>query len=84
VVQGPAHTASGDCITTARIAWKQLRLWPNLAAMDLWELHRLQAEWYAEQAAGYAQYLARKGDTEGAARVSTGWPFQAQPAGATA
>lgn len=64
VVQGGPHTAEGDAVAAARLAWKQARTYPELAVMSLDELTAAQAEWHATWAAEFAQYLIDRGRTD--------------------
>jgi DNA polymerase-3 subunit epsilon len=54
-----AHDASHDALAAARVAWKIAAKYPQIAAMDLAELHALQAEAKREQDASFAAYLRR-------------------------
>ena len=78
VKQEGAHDALADCLTAARVVWRQARetvtevYGPNgrkrrcdyspLRALDLPSLHVWQAERYAEWAEGFELYLHTKAD----------------------
>jgi DNA polymerase-3 subunit epsilon len=70
-----AHGAAADALAAARLAWKLAVAYPELAAMGIDELHAAQADWKAEQAASFQEYLRRK-DPE--AFVDGSWPFTAR------
>ena len=73
VRQEGAHTASGDAVAAARIAWKIAVLNPRIAAMSATELHAFQVNAKREQAASFADYLRRQGKPE---RVDGSWPLR--------
>lgn len=76
VDQGAAHDATGDCLSAARVAWKQLRL-PDMASFDDVEsLMRAQAQWRAEQQQSLHEYFLRQGNREAAATVDGEWPVR--------
>lgn len=76
VEQGAAHDATGDCMSAARVAWKQLRL-PELASFDdVDSLMQAQAQWRAEQQESLHTYFLRQGNHEAAATVSGEWPVR--------
>lgn len=64
VTQDGPHTAEGDAVAAARLAWKQARTYPGLASMSLTDLTAAQASWYAEWACQFREYLAIKGRTD--------------------
>lgn len=66
-----AHDASHDALAAARVAWQIASRNPEIAAMDLAELHQLQIKARAGQAASFGDYLRRQGKTE---RVDGCWP----------
>ena len=69
-----AHEATADALAAARIAWKQLKLWPDLGTMDLDSLMEAQAVWYYERQTSFRKYLEGQGrDTSD---VSTSWPMR--------
>lgn len=69
-----AHEATSDALAAARIAWKQVKLWPELAEMGQGELMEMQAVGYYERQEDFRRYLAGQGkDTSD---VNTAWPMQ--------
>jgi DNA polymerase-3 subunit epsilon len=68
-----AHGATADALAAARVAWRLARVYPELAAMRLQELHAHQIEWHAEQAASLQEHFRRKGSTE---IVPLEWPVR--------
>lgn len=76
VQQGAAHDATGDCLSAARVAYKQLRR-PELASFsDMEPLMLAQAQWRAEQQQSLHEYFLRQGNTEAAASVDGEWPVR--------
>lgn len=73
VRQEGAHTASGDAIAAARIAWKIAALYPHIARMTATELHAYQVQKRQEQAASFRDYLRRQGRDE---PVDGSWPLR--------
>jgi DNA polymerase-3 subunit epsilon len=73
-----AHDALGDCMTAARVVWRQVRMtatsgpgrngrtrrmdYSPLRTLPLPDLHRWQADRYSEWAAGFEQYLREKAE----------------------
>lgn len=82
-----AHDASFDAVAAARVAWRIAQRYPEIAAMDLYELHCLQVEAKRQQDASFAEYLRKQAAraktaeehlelTERAAKVGPGhWPL---------
>jgi len=68
-----AHTAAGDCLATARVAYKLASTYPKVAAMELAALHEFQVESHHEWAEGFEEYLRRK-DKD--AVVDRSWPLR--------
>ena len=69
-----AHTASGDCLAAARLAWKIGRAYPEVGTLRLGQLMQFQAEAHAEWAAGFEEYLrTKKGEPD--AVISRDWPL---------
>ena len=68
-----AHGATADALAAARVAWRMARVFPELAAMQLSELHSKQIEWHAEQAASLQEFFRRKGSDE---VVPLDWPVR--------
>lgn len=64
VRHGGAHDATADAFAAARVLWAIARRYPRIAAMTVPELHDVQIDWAAEQAASFRQYLIRQGKTE--------------------
>ncbi|ALC05635.1 DNA polymerase III subunit epsilon [Corynebacterium deserti GIMN1.010] len=73
---GNAHEATSDALAAARIAWKQLKIWPELGTMSGEELMELQAVKFYEKAISYRNYLIGQG--RDASTVGTSWPVQSQ------
>lgn len=69
-----AHEATADALAAARIAWKQVRLWPELCEMSTAELMELQAVGYYELQTDLQSYLESRG--RDSSTVSTSWPMQ--------
>lgn len=69
-----AHGAAADALASARVAWKQARVYPQIGAASVDELHAAQVGWFREQALGLAEYFRREGKAE---KVSTEWPIRA-------
>ncbi|HVW17333.1 MAG TPA: exonuclease domain-containing protein [Solirubrobacteraceae bacterium] len=76
-----AHAAGEDAIAAARIAWRMGRVYPELGAMELPELHERQVAWAAEQAASLEQWLRSEGRPQ---RCEPAWPIVPRPADALA
>lgn len=71
---GEAHTAAGDAITAARVAWKIASAYPHVGGMSLTELHAFQVKAKAQQARSFQDYLRRTGSAE---VVDGSWPLRA-------
>lgn len=69
-----AHEASSDALAAARIAWKQIRIWPELSTMSGEELMETQAVGFYERQLEFKQYLQRQGRADDS--VNTAWPVQ--------
>lgn len=69
-----AHEATADALAAARIAWKQVRMWPELAQMDGEELMEWQAVSHYESQMNLKKYFEGKG--RDASGVSTAWPMR--------
>lgn len=68
-----AHEATSDAMAAARIAWKQVRQWPELTQMDTGALMEFQAVEHYKLQEDRRRYLAGQGkDTSG---CSLGWPM---------
>lgn len=68
-----AHGAAADALASARVAWKLARVYPQIGAASVEDLHAAQVGWYREQALGLAEYFAKQGKAE---QVSTEWPLR--------
>jgi DNA polymerase-3 subunit epsilon len=68
-----AHSADADAIAACRIAWRLGNMYPRLAEMPVWELHKAQASWHAEWAADFQQHLRSKGKTD---VIDGSWPLR--------
>ncbi|WP_241989796.1 MULTISPECIES: exonuclease domain-containing protein [unclassified Streptomyces] len=68
---GP-NQAVEDALAVARLAWRLLRVRPQLAALDLATLHARQQSWAAAQALGLERHLRR---TDPTATVNPAWPL---------
>lgn len=68
-----AHTAYGDCLATARVAYKLASTYTKIASMPLPALHEFQVESHFEWAENFEQYLRRKDET---AVVDRSWPLR--------
>lgn len=71
---GNAHEATADALAAARLAWKQVRQWPELKGMSTGELMEFQAVGYHDRQSDFARYLAGRG--KDASTVNTSWPMQ--------
>lgn len=56
-----AHTAAADAVAAGRVAQAIARMYAPALSMSALELHTAQISWAAEQAASFAEYLARQG-----------------------
>lgn len=74
VVQDGAHEAGADALAAVRVAVCIADRHPDVAACDPWELHRAQAGWYADWAAGFQAWLRRDRDPQ--AVVDGRWPLR--------
>jgi DNA polymerase-3 subunit epsilon len=72
-----AHDAAADAIAAGRVAWAIAQKYPDLAAMNLRDLHTAQAGWHAERQADFAAYLRRTGKP--ADDVCGDWPLRPFP-----
>lgn len=66
-----AHDSGGDALAAMRLAWKLAIRFPQIAAMNLPDLHALQVTAKAAQAASFQDYLRRQGSAE---IVDASWP----------
>lgn len=72
-----AHDAQHDVVAAARVAYQQLRRYPQLRQMSAMQLHHAQVQWRAEQA---ARLQAHKRKTQPKAVVDPCWPMCTDPA----
>ena len=70
---GNAHEATADALAAARVAWKQVRKFPELTEMDMDELMEFKAVKWHEDRLSFKKYLEGKG--RDASDVSTAWPM---------
>ena len=71
-----AHDATADAVAAARVACRIGAARPELAAMDIEDLHHAQMRWAAEQAASLAAYFRRTpGKAHLAETVRGEWPL---------
>lgn len=68
-----AHEATSDAMAAARIAWKQVRMWPELARMEVGELMEYQAVEYYKMQSELKTYFDSRG--RDSSRVTLGWPM---------
>lgn len=73
---GNAHEATSDALAAARIAWKQVRVWPELVTMSGEDLMELQAVGYYEKQVDFRRYLQGQGKDN--STVNTSWPLQSK------
>jgi DNA polymerase-3 subunit epsilon len=72
------HSADVDVLATLDVLEAQVRAYPDLAAMDLADLHNAQVRAHAQWATGFNQWRASRGlDGPGA---SVAWPVEADGA----
>ena len=69
-----AHTADGDALAAARVAWRMATRHPDELGGDLPGLQRLQAAWHREWAEQFEAYLRDNGDSE--AVIGRDWPVR--------
>lgn len=69
-----AHNSSADALAAARIAWKQVRTWPELQSYSMEELMEFQAVKYYEIQSEFREWREKRG--QDASTVSTSWPVQ--------
>ncbi|MGO1561609.1 MAG: exonuclease domain-containing protein [Actinomycetaceae bacterium] len=70
-----AHTADGDVAHTLAVLRAITDKHPQLLEMSPEDLHRAQAEWHAEWAENFEQYLRGKGRSD--ATIERAWPLPA-------
>lgn len=69
-----AHEATSDATAAARIAWKQVRMWPELAKMSFGELMEYQAVQYYTSNSELKTYFESRG--RDASGVTLSWPME--------
>ena len=75
VRQDNAHQSTGDCLTTARVAWRMLRVLEPLSRIETTDqLMQLQQQWRAEQQDSLRAFWQGRGD-ERWRTVSSDWPL---------
>lgn len=79
-----AHSADGDAVAAARVAWKIAAKYQHIGRMGRSQLMTFQKAAAAEQARSYAEHLRKQGKDTEAAAVSGAWPWRALTAGAAA
>lgn len=67
-----AHSASGDAITAARVAWKIAADYPHIGNMSPTELHAFQVKAKRKQAASLREHFRKQGKSE---PVYDSWPL---------
>lgn len=72
VRQDTAHSATGDAVTAARVAWKIAQKYPHIAEMPLADLMIWQAEERRKQAESLAEHFRSQGKPD---RVDDSWPW---------
>ncbi len=77
-----AHSADGDALAAARVAWKIASRYPHIAKMGRAQLMTFQRAAQAEQARSLRAHLEREG--KDASGVVEAWPWRPQTAGAVA
>ncbi|NKY60797.1 3'-5' exonuclease [Nocardia flavorosea] len=73
-----AHSADGDALAAARLAWKMPRVYHVLALASADSLMESQANWYRERQYSYIDYLRR--NNRPFDDVSVEWPVRTQKA----
>ena len=71
-----AHGSAADSLAAARVGYVIATRYPHIGKMPADELHDLQRDWKADQAAGLQKYLRRKDKT---AVVDPNWPLKPLP-----
>ncbi len=69
-----AHEATADAYAAARVAWKQVRVWPELTQMDAGDLMEYQAVEYYRMQQDFKTYLESRG--RDVSNMRLGWPMQ--------
>jgi len=58
---GDAHSSASDALAAVRVAWRLAHVFPDLARLDLNDLHNRQVEWKKTQDASFAVWLHSQG-----------------------
>lgn len=81
VLLDDAHTADGDALATARVAWRMATRFPQQLGDDLTALHEAQLDWHRQWADRFEPWLRENVDPE--AVIERDWPVRPSPAGAS-
>ncbi|MBF6326468.1 3'-5' exonuclease [Nocardia cyriacigeorgica] len=73
-----AHSADGDALAAARLAWKLPRVHPTLTLASADSLMQSQTDWYRERQYSYIDYLRR--NNRRFDDVNIMWPLQSKKA----
>lgn len=73
--EADAHTAAGDCLAAARVAWRIARADRIVGRMSLDDLHALQVSAHLQQAASLENYLRKNDPT---VVIDRDWPIRTQ------
>jgi DNA polymerase III subunit epsilon len=74
VVHGGAHDAGADALAAVRVAYAIAERHGVVAALTTAELHERQIGWHADWAAGFQEFLRRKGTDD--AVIDGRWPLR--------
>lgn len=77
VVLEGAHSADGDALATARVAWRMAERFPEQLGDDLEALQDLQAAWHREWADHFEPWLRENVDAD--AVIEREWPVRRVP-----
>ena len=72
VTLASAHSADGDALATARVAWRIAQRFPEEVQCGLVELQILQARWHAEWAESFEVYM--RANVDPATVIERRWP----------
>lgn len=73
VTLSSAHSADGDALATARVAWRIAERYPADVQCDLVELQTLQARWHAEWAESFEAWMRVNVDPQ--IVIERSWPL---------
>lgn len=74
ITNAKAHEATSDSLASARVAWKQAKLWPQVTRCSGDELMELQAMGHYEFCERLRHYFQKRdGRSE---EIDTGWPIK--------